>query len=195
MEGVKLKKTVRKDILFSRNSLKNYDLKIKSKIITQKFLDSDFYINSDIIMVYINFGSEVITRDIIDSAFKDNKRVVIPISNPSDKSITVSEITSNYINELEVGTYGVLEPKKEFVRKVEKSIIDIILIPGVAFDLNGWRIGYGAGYYDRFLKTEPFDIPKLAVSFDIQLIDNAYHLSHDVPVDYIITETLFHKAI
>lgn len=183
-----MKNNLRKEILEKRKNLPSEEVKQSSEKILDFILSSDFYKNSKVIMAYIDFRNEVMTEKLIKTAISDGKRVVVPISIVETRQLLLSEII-NYEEELEESTYGILEPKKEYIREVDPSLVDLVLVPGVAFDRRGFRIGYGAGYYDRFLEKVRKDTEKVALAFDIQMVDNAYEDEHDFPVEYIVTES------
>jgi len=92
------------------------------------------------------------------------------------------------IEELEIGTYQLLEPIVDKKMPFPISNIEVVLIPGVAFDRNGYRLGYGGGYYDRFFANCLTPMYKIGIAYDIQIIDHLPVLKHDYPVDEIITE-------
>lgn len=94
----------------------------------------------------------------------------------------------NYGTELESGVYGIFEPKAEYIRETDSKLVDLVLIPGVAFDERGFRVGYGAGYYDRFLEKVREDTSKIALAFELQMVEYAHEDSHDVPIDIVLTE-------
>lgn len=181
------KETVRKETLEKRKNMTCEDLIEKSSSVLEKLLSSDFYKNSNTIMAYIDFRNEVKTEKIIKTAIADGKRVVVPISIVETRQLVLSEII-NYDEELQAGAYGIFEPKAEYIREIDPSLVDMVLIPGVAFDERGFRVGYGAGYYDRFLEKVRSDVPKIALSFELQMVDYAFEDSHDIAVDLIITE-------
>lgn len=183
-----MKNTVRKEVLESRKAMSSQDLKSKSDSICSYLLESDFYKNSSVIMAYIDFRNEVQTESLIKKALSDGKKIVIPISVVDTKQLILSELI-DYDGELESGAYGILEPKQEFVRETDPQTVDLVLIPGVAFDSKGYRIGYGAGYYDRFLERVRPDVAKVALGFDLQMVADAYPDDHDFPVDSVITES------
>lgn len=141
-------------------------------------------------MLFISFNNEVLTKPIIDNSIKHEKQVFIPVTVPKTKEIIVSELL-NFEEDLEVGTFGLLEPKKDFLRPYSPEQLDLIIVPGVAFDSRGYRIGYGAGYYDRFLAKIDNDVPKISLAFDMQIINHVPNEEYDIPVDYIITESNF----
>ena len=89
--------------------------------------------------------------------------------------------------ELEPGFFNILTPKKEFQRFIDPQEIDLVIVPGVAFKKDGYRVGYGGGYYDRFLSKIP-DVPTIAIAFSLQMVDDLPSDSFDIPVDYIYTE-------
>ncbi|KNF09167.1 5-formyltetrahydrofolate cyclo-ligase [Gottschalkia purinilytica] len=181
------KNTLRKEILSQRKAMSLEEVNKKSDQVTDLLLSSEYYKNAKNIMAYIDFRNEVKTERLIKTALKDKKNIIIPISVVETRQLILSQLL-DYDNELESGTYGILEPKKEFIREVEPSCIDLVLIPGVAFDRRGFRIGYGAGYYDRFLEKVDKSAPKIALSFELQMVSNAFEGPHDFPVDSIITE-------
>ena len=181
------KNSVRKETLEKRKSMPLDEVSLKSDKITEYLVSTDAYKNANTIMAYIDFRNEVKTENLIKRAVKDGKKIVIPISVVETRQLILSELI-DYDNELESGAYGILEPKKEFIRETDPKLVDLVLIPGVAFDKKGFRIGYGAGYYDRFLERVRPDVSKIALSFDLQMVNHAYPDAHDVPVDIVITE-------
>lgn len=182
------KQSVRKEILEKRKSMSKDEAVSKSNDVTKFLLSTDAYKNANTIMAYIDFRNEVNTEKLIKKAIEDGKKIVIPISIVETRQLVLSELI-DYDNELESGAYGILEPKKEFIRETDPKSVDLVLIPGVAFDRRGFRIGYGAGYYDRFLERVRPDVSKIALAFDLQMVPFAYEDSHDVPVDMVITES------
>jgi len=186
MRGVIMKKEVRKEVLSKRSSLKKEEVIQKSLSIKSKLSSLPEYINSQVRMFYISFRNEVETQDMIQESLDNGKRVIIPVVVKGDKNLLLSELKS--FDELYTSTYGILEPKEEFLRPVNAQDIDIVIVPGVAFDENGYRIGYGGGYYDRLIKRLPHSCKTIAIAFEVQVIDSVPHESHDMKVDMIITE-------
>ena len=131
-------------------------------------------------MFFVSFNSEVDTHDMIRNALK-NKTIIIP-------KVAHHEIEPSFIidfDNLIPGKFGILEPIETM--KIAYKNIDLILVPGIAFDKEGHRIGYGFGYYDKFLKKVPKAI-KIGLAFDFQIVDKIPREMHDVPVDLIVTE-------
>lgn len=181
------KRTLRSEILNKRKALSKEEVINKSSDISSLLFSTEQYKNSKYIMCYIDFRNEVRTEEIIKSALNEGKNIIIPISVVETKQLILSQLM-DYDKELEAGTYGILEPKKEFIREVYPELIDLVLMPGVAFDRRGYRIGYGGGYYDRFLTKIDDPVPKIALAFELQMVPHVREGRYDLPVDYIITE-------
>lgn len=187
------KRSLRSDILNKRKSLSKEDVNGKSSAISKLLFSTEAYKGSKYIMCYIDFRNEVKTEDIIKTSLKEGKNIIIPISVVETRQLILSQLL-DYDKELESGTYGILEPKKEFIREVTPELIDLVLMPGVAFDRRGYRIGYGGGYYDRFLTRIDKSVPKIALAFDLQMVPHVIEGRYDIAVDYIITEKEIIKA-
>lgn len=186
------KKALRKEIIEKRN---NMDLVKKEEMdekILNKFYESKYYKEAEKIFMYISYGSEINTRKIIDKALKDNKKIFVPRTEFKTRSMDAVEITT--LHNLIESKYGILEPSKEKPH-IDPNELDLIVVPGVAFDRNGGRMGYGAGFYDRYFKKISKDninkIMKLALAYELQLLDRVPMNEQDVPVNYIITENGF----
>ena len=176
---------IRNQIFEAKLELGKERRKLLNNAIIEKLYNSSFYKEANHIMVYVSFGSEINTHDFIKESLKKGKRISVPVTFPDSKEIKPSELLD--FDELEIGFYNILTPKDESIRFIDPNEIDLIIVPGVAFDRKGYRIGYGGGYYDRFLSSYP-DIIKLSIAYDLQLIDEVPRKDHDIPVDFIITE-------
>ncbi|MHA1405553.1 MAG: 5-formyltetrahydrofolate cyclo-ligase [Candidatus Helarchaeota archaeon] len=118
--------------------------------------------------------------------FAENKRIAVPITLREKRNLLASEIMN--VDELEPSYFSVLEPKKDFVRPIQQDDIDIILVPGLAFDRRGYRLGYGYGYYDNFLTHKSANTLTIGLGFHFQVVPSVPKDGLDVPVDKIITE-------
>lgn len=181
------KKSIRNIILSKRKTMSENEVISKSNRIIKTFMDSDFYKSSKVIMTYVDFRNEVKTNDLIIQSLP-YKRIIVPKTVPETKELILSEL-KDFELDLDIGEYGVLEPSKDSIRVVSHDIIDLILVPGSVFDVKGNRIGYGAGYYDRFFSKLDKSIPKIALAYDFQIVDKLTPDNYDVPMDYIITES------
>ncbi|KAB3532150.1 5-formyltetrahydrofolate cyclo-ligase [Alkaliphilus pronyensis] len=187
-----MKNELRKSVLKKREALTKDFIKAKSKIIATTLMETSHYKNAHSIMVFVSFRNEVDTYDIIQHILSSGKRVFVPLANPKTKELSICEI-KDFHNDLEIGNFGVLEPKKEALRLVSPQILDLIIVPGLVFDDRGYRIGYGGGFYDRFLSEIP-NIPTVSLAFEMQMVDSVPFDNYDIPVRYIITEERFIKC-
>lgn len=158
-----------------------------SHAIFKKLLNLKEYQTAKTIMVYVAFGSEVITDEILKKILDDKKILLLPKVLPKTKTIQALQV-NNLKKDLEVGFAKITEPKKD-CSEIENNQIDLIIIPGVAFGKNGARLGYGKGYYDRFLKKCRGKI--VGIAFETQITDKIILEKHDVLVDIILTEKQF----
>lgn len=163
----------------------------KSLSIAKQLISTSEYIDSKSVMLYISFGSEVITNAIIDSVIRRGKHLIVPLCNSNDYSITAYEIYN--LSQLYKGNYGILEPDPKLIdsgilKSVDKSDIDIVVVPGLGFDKFGYRVGYGKGYYDRYLSD--FGGMIIGLCYAECLLDNIYHDKFDIRVDRVITDKI-----
>lgn len=178
------KKELRKEILSSRAKLtKDENISI-SRTIVDKLLETDHYKNAKTIMCYISFGSEINTHEFIKKAIDDGKNLVVPVTFKENRLMKPSQLLS--FDELEVGYFNILTPKEEFIRYIDPKEIDLVIVPGAAFDKNGYRVGFGGGYYDTFLAG--LDCKTISIAFDLQIVERVPREDHDLPVNMIITE-------
>jgi len=159
----------------------------KCSSIEEKILDNPLFLNSTAVMTYIDFRGEVRTTRIIEHCLSNNIRVIIPVCMPKTRTLLLSEL-KNIHDDLAESHFGLLEPKQDKIRPVDAREISLILVPGAVFDPRGYRIGYGAGYYDRFLSGPAKGIPTFGLAFECQMIEKVPRDEYDMPVDYIFTE-------
>lgn len=179
------KKNIRIDILKVRESLKEEEHDIKDNIIIEKLYNLDLYKTSKNIFVYVSFRDEINTIKLIERALIDNKNIYVPKVYNSTK--TMKAIFLDSLDKLEKNKMGILEPKDDNL-VINKNDIDLIIVPGAVFDKSFNRIGYGGGYYDRYLEEIKYKNNKIALAYDFQIIDEIKAEDHDIKVDYIITE-------
>lgn len=189
------KKQIRREKLKIRREMNIEEKSNYDKIIKDKFFESSFYKESENIFIYISYDSEINTKDIITRAIKEGKKIYVPRTEFSTKLMNAVRI-ENFDNLVE-SRYGILEPKKD-EPFIDPNDLDLIVVPGVAFDKNGGRVGYGAGYYDRYFKRinseNKSKIIKLVLAYDFQLIDKVPTDEEDVLIDAVMTEKQFIKS-
>lgn len=180
------KKTCRESILSLRNGQTNEVIIEKSKKIHNALVLTKEYQNNKKIMFFMGKEKEVQTEFMIKEALEKSKRVFVPITNTKERRLIPCEIKS--LEELETSTFNVKEPKKEFQRVYDPKDVELVIVPGVGFDVNGNRIGYGFGYYDNFLSETRQEIPFIGLAFDFQIQDEIPSDENDKLIDIIITE-------
>lgn len=179
------KQEFRKYIIEKRDELdKDVRSQRNAKIITN-LTDSKYYRCAQTIFVFVSFGSEVDTHGFIEQSLKDGKTVGVPKIITKERGIEVFKITG--LGDLKSGYYGILEPT-EGCQPIASDDIDLIIMPGVAFDRHGGRIGYGAGYYDRYLADMTKSVRKIALGYSFQVLDYVPTEDFDIRIDGIITD-------
>ncbi|WP_231889846.1 5-formyltetrahydrofolate cyclo-ligase [Oceanobacillus sp. Castelsardo] len=146
-------------------------------------LGSDIWQKAKTIGITISQGVEWDTTTLIEKAWDERKAVCVPKCLPNKEMVFY---LINDFHQLEKGLYEILEPNPKKTSKVKKQNIDLLIVPGVVFDQNGYRIGFGGGYYDRFLVDFPNETISLASH--LQVIDRIPTDFYDLPVKCIITE-------
>jgi len=175
------KNTLREDLLEKRKKLEKNEIIKKGNVIKEKLFSLEEYKKAKTVMFFVSFGKEIYTHDMVLEALQNkNKTVVIP-------KIVGFELVPSIIETfagLERSSYGILEPIN--VHELDMNRIDIIIVPGIGFDKEGHRIGFGKGYYDRFLKKTK--ALKIGLSMDFQIVDKIQNDEWDIPMDIVITE-------
>ena len=176
-----MKNQLKQSITERRNSLTKEEIAEKSEIIKDRLFKLQQYSRSKTVMFFVSFNTEVFTHDMIKESL-GAKTVLVPkiVNHEIEPSMIL-----DFDNLVQSGKFGILEPIE--ATKIDLKNIDLVLVPGIAFDIGGHRIGYGFGFYDKFLKKVPKAI-KIGLAFDFQVVDEIPHEEHDVPVDFIITE-------
>lgn len=179
----------RKYFLAKRNSLSNEDIERKSSIITEYFFRSKLYEQTNAVMAYVSIKSEVRTEKLIEKLIEDKGRALIPKCNTDTNTLKVYSISD--FSCLTKGAYNILEPDNEkiisgIIKEVDKTEIDAVITPAAAFDSLGFRLGYGAGYYDRFLKD--YTGIKIGFEFSDCICERISAEKEDIPVDIIFSE-------
>ena len=176
------KHSIRQEILNLRQALGEDEQKYKSNLIYQSIINDEYFIKAPVLLVYLSTKYEVSTTSLIKKAWELGKTVAAPKVNGGVMDFYVF----SSFNQLKVGPfYGILEPTTTEPIQTKDALI---IMPGVAFDYQRNRIGYGKGYYDRYLSEHP-DYETIALSFDCQLLKKIPSEEHDLKPNKIITET------
>lgn len=179
-----MKELIRMRHLQLRNGLSLGEIAKKSKAIMDRLFSLPEFEKSRTVLFYASFGSEVDTYKMMEEALRQGKTVCVPVTSFKDKTIEISGIAS--LSDLEKKPSGLIEPKK--INPVDLEKIDIVIVPGIAFDLDGYRIGYGGGFYDKLLRKAPRRIISIGLCFEQNLEQRLPRQSHDAKMNKIITE-------
>ncbi|HOX54709.1 MAG TPA: 5-formyltetrahydrofolate cyclo-ligase [Candidatus Omnitrophota bacterium] len=177
------KQQLRASMLSQLSKLKEVDRADKSFSIQQKLFETLEFKKAKIILFYASLKTEVETDRMIKEAQAQGKLIGLPVV--LEKNL-VPFLAKDFPKNLHLGPYDIRQPKKEFSHPVSLADIDLVIVPGIAFDNSCNRLGRGKGYYDRFLKTLPKETATIGLAFDFQIVDNLPHSSIDLPVNKII---------
>lgn len=181
------KKTFRQNALQKRDALSLAERAEKSRNITDRIIACDDFQRASTIMGYMSFRSEVDADPILRLALSMGKQVVIPITVKGSRTLLLSEVLDMDLD-FELDFYGIRIPRKDCLREVTPTEVDLVLVPGVAFSEDRYRMGYGAGYYDNFIETLSPHAITTALAFEAQIFDRIPVEPHDKQMNYVITE-------
>ena len=160
-----------------------------SRVICDTFVALPEYVLAATVMYYVDVRTEVRTRQALPAALSHGKRIVVPYC--VDGELELFHLEN--MEEVAVGMYKILEPKAELRdaphKRVTPEELDLVMVPGVAFDRGGARMGHGFGYYDKLLEHARRDTPLIALAFECQLFPEIPTQPHDIFMDKIVTET------
>ena len=183
-----MKKEFRKKVINLRKEKDKDFIKHNSDIITDKLLNLDCIKNAKNIMLYLDFNNEVSTDSLIKKLLNLGKIVSSPITLKEERKLIPSQIT-DLKNGFQYGAYNIREPKPECSPAINIKDLDVVIVPAVAYDKNCYRLGYGGGFYDRFLENLRKDAVTIGIAFDLQIFDEVPKEAHDAQLDYIVTES------
>lgn len=173
------KRELRRTIRALKRQMTEELIQQKSELLCRMFTATDAYRNAKALYGYMSYNQEVRTLPILEQALRDGKRVAIPkCYGPEMRFIWIEDLT-----QVEKSSFGIPEPIADTPVADDKTAL--VLMPGMAFDPQGRRIGYGGGYYDKFLAAEP-DHPTVALCFDFQMVEQFPVEEFDVPVELVL---------
>lgn len=150
----------------------------KDRLIRENLRELDIYKKAKSVFVFISYKSEVDTRGIIEDILADGKKLLVPLV--KGKEMIAVEVKG--IDDLEPNKMGILEPKSGD----EVTDVDLTITPGLAFDKNGYRLGYGGGYYDKFFAK--VDTIRMGIGYSDQYVESLVHEDYDKALEYLLTE-------
>lgn len=179
--------TLRKKILAARDGLPLAERQRKSRAITERLLALPEFANARNVFAYVGFRSEVETLPLITHCLKRGTTVSAPLTLPAEHRLLAYAITDPS-RDLVPGYCGILEPLTT-LPLVDPASIEVVIVPGSVFDARGGRLGYGGGFYDRFLQNAAPQALRIGLAYDLQVIAAVPLETHDQPLDYLVTET------
>ena len=188
MEEIQVKKSeLREDVTKKISALTDKEIADKTKAIENRLFDFANFLEAKIALMYVHNKNEVPTGNILRRSYDYSKIVVLPVYDTENSAITPMKV-DHLAKDLKEGPRGILEPDEARCKVVPIERIDIAIIPAVALDEKGGRIGSGEGYYDRLIPRLAITTRKVAPAFEDQIVPQIPIESHDKHVDIIITE-------
>lgn len=192
MEITQRRESIRGKILRQRESLPSAERATRSQRIAAHVIEwiqqsekSDSGCSFKAVMVYLSMKSEVETSGLIESLLNQSRKIIAPVVETKNGQL-VPRCIQNLEEDLVTHRFGMLEPNTN-CPIFPPDQLQLIFVPGIAFDLNGYRLGYGKGFYDRFLPTCPNAVT-IGIAFQLQLVEDTYPQPWDIPVQHIFTE-------
>lgn len=184
---VEEKSKIRKEVKLNLNTMSDEDKSIESAKIISKLVKTDEWQNAKSVLLFVSLKDEPNTTELLDKALKDNKRVIVPYCKDDKGTMGISEIR-DIEKDLIPGKFNILEPKEELRDNFFISDLRLIVCPGVAFGIDGSRLGRGKAYYDRFLKQLDGNTPIIGICYSKQLYESPMPFDyHDVYMDKVIS--------
>lgn len=177
------KKNLRKSIKAKLSELSLLQYEDQSFEVAQQLFQNDEWIEASTVAITVSKAPEVDTFQIIRKGWETGKRMVVPKCEPKSRNLDFRELKR--FSELESVYYGLFEPVVSETNSVSPDEIDLVVVPGLAVSKNGYRLGFGGGYYDRFLKN--YQGKTVSLAFKDQILSEIPVESHDIPVGKIIT--------
>ncbi|CAA7600720.1 5-Formyltetrahydrofolate cyclo-ligase [Acididesulfobacillus acetoxydans] len=189
------KKEVRTLALNRRAALSENERRLKSRQIQSLVAALPEYKQARTVMLFLNFRDEAETTGLAAQTLAEGKGLVLPRCAPG--GLLIPAFIHDLDQDVEPGTWGIREPKKDCLREANPESVDFVLVPGAAFDRQGNRLGYGGGYYDRFFARLRPMAARVAIGFAVQVLPEVPVDEHDQKIDILVTEEgveRFHKT-
>lgn len=186
-ESKSSKKSVLNEVEERLSALSEDELAAKQAVIESNLLTFANFLESELALLYIDRGSEIATEKIIRTSLDVGKGIVLPAYSESKHTMTLLRV-SDYDADIIKTDSGVFEPNPATCKKVPLDQIDIALIPGLAFDEKGGRVGFGEGFYNKLITKLPETTRKISIAYEEQIVDAIQMDSRKYNVDIIITD-------
>ena len=182
------KAVLRSIVLAERDALSQEQRADRSRAIVETLTAMPEYRDAKSVLLTSSFGSEVETAGLIERTLSSGKTLLLPLVNKQARMLELYAV-SDVESQLARGTYGIAEPRPDRCRRAEYDEVDWVLVPGVVYADDGYRIGYGGGYYDRLLPLLPSRAPRVSAAFELQRRREVPHGVHDQKIEVVVTET------
>lgn len=184
MDIVNEKEAVRSMMRIKLKSHPAEERERKSREIIDKLMRDEAFHRSKSILFYFAMGEEVQTEELIRGALRSGKQVSLPYIDENTREMLISRIQDIDID-LIAGTYGIMVPKKEIRKSISSHELELVIVPGLAFDHANYRLGRGRGYYDRFLAKLPRHVRTFGLAFDFQIVKALPVTELDIPLSRV----------
>jgi 5-formyltetrahydrofolate cyclo-ligase len=181
------KAVLRALVLAERDALSQEERSERSRAITATLTAMPAYLNARSVLLTSSFGSEVETGGLIEKTLSSGKTLLLPLVNKQARMLELYAVSDTNA-QLARGTYGIAEPRADRCRRAGYDEVDWVLVPGVVYADDGYRIGYGGGYYDRLLPLLPPRAPRVSAAFELQRRPEVPHGVHDQKIEIVVTE-------
>jgi 5-formyltetrahydrofolate cyclo-ligase len=187
LHQVRHKAEARRTLAEARRQLPPSERRERSRRIAASCRKLAGFSTADVVCSYVSFREEVETAELIAALLEAGRRVAVPVHlHGTPQSLIFAEIES--LAELTPNHFGILQPPRETARFLPTASIPLFLVPGLAFDTAGRRLGYGLGFYDRAFAAATPGAIKIGLAFELQIIESVPADAHDVPMDFVVTE-------
>ncbi|WBW49513.1 5-formyltetrahydrofolate cyclo-ligase [Peptoniphilus equinus] len=183
------KSELRKDFLKQREHLDDVAIHETSSRVLEHLIDSEIYEKANHLFTFVSYRKEVDTHSIIKHALKDGKNIYVPVVNRDTFTMGASKLED--FSDLRPNYMGILEPSENKVQLVDPEILDLIITPGLAFSKDGYRIGYGGGFYDKFFATLASHPLRIGIGYPYMLVDTLPHDDYDEKLDLFLSNDGF----
>ena len=185
------KARIRREMIALRRYQPAAEAEDKGRSIRGRLLALPEYQDARLVHSFVSMPGEIDTRALIEAILSSGRRVAVPVVTKGRRDLMHAEIRS--LSDLRPkGAWGLYQPPPERIRPVTPAEIGLVVVPGLAFDPAGNRVGFGAGYYDRFLRD--VSVPKTAVAYAFQVLPEVPTTAQDVAVDLIVTEEQVYRC-
>lgn len=187
-ETIARHRDLRRRVLGRRDRLSARERHLKSGALAARLMGLEPYARARSILFFASFRSEVDTFFLMEEVLAGGRQLALPLTVTREKQLRIYEV-QDLEKDLVRGYQGIREPDPQCCQEIDPAVLDLVIVPGSVFDRQGGRMGYGGGYYDRFLANRAPQATRVGICFDLQLVTEVSMAPHDQYVDYVVTES------